>query len=145
MNPQTPDRLPPELEALISLATRTLNEHTNDAYLCAAGPTVPISPAWSGRQDLNLRPLDPQERATPLCLPRSAMRSGRAPCCWCRVVVCVVVTTVVNSLPGWLLLCPPPARLLDVTAGSTVVGCHRDAPRGAGWLQCHVVDDRRAV
>lgn len=35
MNPQTPQPLPPELEALISLATRVLNEHTNQAGLCA--------------------------------------------------------------------------------------------------------------
>lgn len=27
--------MPPELEALVSLATRALNEHTNDAVLCA--------------------------------------------------------------------------------------------------------------
>ena len=30
MNPQTPEPAPPELEALISLATRALNEHTNE-------------------------------------------------------------------------------------------------------------------
>lgn len=35
MNPQNPEPAPPELEALISLATRTLNEHTNEADLCA--------------------------------------------------------------------------------------------------------------
>jgi hypothetical protein len=35
MNPQTPKPMPPELEALINLATRALNEHTNDAGQCA--------------------------------------------------------------------------------------------------------------
>lgn len=35
MNRQAPDTVSPEFEALISLATRALNEHTNDADLCA--------------------------------------------------------------------------------------------------------------
>jgi hypothetical protein len=52
---------------------------------------------WSGRQDSNLRPLDPQEHATLLFSLRSAMRPGRKRCCWCRTVVCVVVTAVVSS------------------------------------------------
>jgi hypothetical protein len=34
MNPQTPEPVPPELEALISLATRALNEHTNETGRC---------------------------------------------------------------------------------------------------------------
>ncbi|MDQ3762559.1 MAG: hypothetical protein M3460_13080 [Actinomycetota bacterium] len=35
MNPQPLEPVPPELEALISLAAGALNTHTNDADLCA--------------------------------------------------------------------------------------------------------------
>lgn len=34
MNPQTPKPGPPELGALINLATQALNEHTNHTGLC---------------------------------------------------------------------------------------------------------------
>ncbi|MDQ3765563.1 MAG: hypothetical protein M3460_30285 [Actinomycetota bacterium] len=32
MNPPAPDPVPAELEDLVRLATRALNEHTNDAF-----------------------------------------------------------------------------------------------------------------
>ena len=35
MNPQAPEPVPPECEAMIALATQALNDHTNDAGLCA--------------------------------------------------------------------------------------------------------------
>ncbi len=81
-------------------------------------------------------PLDPQERATSLRLLLSATRPGPARCCGCQVVVCVVVTAVVSQPPSWdwpysLAIPPAPARLLDVTAGSTVAGGHRPAKRSA--------------
>jgi hypothetical protein len=39
MNPQTPEPVPPELEALISLAARALNEHTNETSPTRTSPT----------------------------------------------------------------------------------------------------------
>lgn len=35
MSPQAPEPVPPELEAMIALATQALNDHIDDAGLCA--------------------------------------------------------------------------------------------------------------
>jgi hypothetical protein len=44
----------------------------------------------------NLRPLGPQKYAALLFSLLSVLRSGYAGCCWWPIVVCVVITTVVN-------------------------------------------------
>jgi hypothetical protein len=49
------------------------------------------------RDDQGGSPLDPQECATLASGPRSAPRPGPVLCCWCRAVVCVVV----SSPPGY--------------------------------------------
>ena len=57
-----------------------------------ASPMVPCAITRSGAH------FDLQEHAAPISGPRSAPQPGPGWCCWCRVVVYVVVTAVV-SLP----------------------------------------------
>ncbi len=56
MNTHNPEPVPPELETMISLATQALNEHTNDADLCAAcGSAWPCQRAILAEHNLALR------------------------------------------------------------------------------------------
>ena len=56
---------------------------------------------------------DTQEHATLLFSLRSAMRPGRKRCCWCRTVVCVVVTTVAVNRSGLALVLRHPLTNFD--------------------------------
>jgi hypothetical protein len=73
------------------------------AFKCATVLLVAVTTAvtrWQPgvlRDDQRGSPLDPQKRATLTYGPGFASQPGPALCCWCRTVVCVVVTAVVSS------------------------------------------------
>lgn len=86
------------------------------------------------RDDQGGSPLNSQEHATLASGPRSAPRPDPALCCWCQVILGVVVIAVVSSpLDTALLpvtLCP--AKLLDVAVG---FGVSDDLAR---WGSCGI-------
>jgi hypothetical protein len=53
VNPQAPEPVPPELEAMIALATQAINDHTDNAGLCAVcGSAWPCERAMLAEHNL---------------------------------------------------------------------------------------------